>query len=139
MTPVVVNELENETEYSGSGMSGMYRNSEVIYETSRLPPSFVPIAPTNIGDTICGIPGICQSVAGKTCLNVTLEKCEDCPRSYLGIFLALAALLSAAILLGNYFVIQVFYTSRKRKELSNVDKFRASLAVADILTGDTAV
>ena len=85
--------------------------------------------------TLCGVPGICWNRARKSCFNVTFGACEDCPSAFLGLFVFFLTILAIAILLGNFFVLQVTYNFWRKGKLTNFDKFRASMAIADLLAG----
>ena len=129
--------------FAGSGTRDRYFENGTIEEVHvRLVPVIEEfgISVTNLSIVenvygLCGVPGICRSRAEESCYNTTLDECKDCPTTYLSIFIFFSAVLGAAILMGNFLVLQVVYSSWKKGNLSNIDKFRASLALADIIAG----
>ena len=66
---------------------------------------------------LCGVPGICRSSAEESCYNITLDECQDCPTTYLGVFIFFSAVLGAATLIENSLVLQVVYSSWKKGNL----------------------
>ena len=128
---------------AGSGTLDRHFQNEIIEEVDfRLIPVIEEfgISVTNLSNVgnvygLCGVPGICRSRAEESCYNITLDECKDCPTTYLGVFIFFSAVLGAAYLMGNSLVLQVVHSSWKKGNLSNIDKFRASLALADIIAG----
>ena len=84
---------------------------------------------------LCGVPGVCKITASKTCFNVTLLNCSDCSSVGFGFFIFLILCLGLALLLGNSLILVVTMQMRKKKILTKFDWFKASLAVADLMTG----
>ena len=97
--------------------------------------AILPVNQNDSNNSLCGVPGICQSSAQANCYDEKVESCTDCPRTYLVVFVFLATALGFAILLGNSMVLHVCYQCWNKRKLSNFDRFRVSLAMADIIAG----
>ena len=84
---------------------------------------------------LCGVPGICKFTAQQNCFNKTLANCPDCSSVASGLFLFIASCLGLAILFGNLLILFVFARLNKKRKATHIDWYKASLAVADLLTG----
>ena len=88
---------------------------------------------------LCGVPGICRSTAQRHCFNVTLADCPDCSDAASGFFVFLVLCLGLAILFGNLVILAVSTQLYKMRRATNVDWFKASLAVSDLMTGQPVI
>ena len=126
--------------------SNHYSDDQTDYyvEGSTLPQSPIIVEVVNPNSkngqlSLCGVPGICSNKAAENCYNVTLNNCEDCPSANLAVFISLVGILGATILLGNFLVLHVCYQFWRKRTLWKIDKFRISLAMADILAGNEII
>ena len=85
---------------------------------------------------LCGVPRICNSNAQSLCLNTRLGDCQACDVGASGCFIFLVLCLGLAILIGNAFILFATAQMRKKKTATIIDWYKASLAVADLLTGN---
>ena len=85
---------------------------------------------------LCGVPGVCNSNAQSLCLNTKLGNCQACDDGASGFFIFLVLCLGLAILIGNAFILFATAQMRKKKTATIIDWYKASLAVADLLTGN---
>jgi len=85
-------------------------------------------------NSLCGFPAFCSHAAVKKCQNITLWECEACSQAGSIVFVIFLSLLGLAILTGNLFVIWC-KLSRKKGFAGAYNTIKASLAIADLLTG----
>ena len=90
----------------------------------------------NALSNLCGVPGICHSSAEQNCLDVTLANCSDCSDAASGFFVFIVSCLGLAILLGNLLILAVSAQLHKKRTITHIDWYKASLAVADLITGE---
>jgi len=84
----------------------------------------------------CGVPGICDFSAITFCLNITVAECQACNSTASGFFLFIILCLGLAIILGNFLVILLLVQLRKKRTPKPTDLYKASLALADVITGE---
>ena len=85
---------------------------------------------------LCGVPGVCNPNAQSLCLNTKLGDCQACDDGASVCFIFLILCLGLAILIGNALILFATAQMRKKKTANIVDWYKASLAVADLLTGN---
>jgi len=84
----------------------------------------------------CGVPGVCDYSAVPFCLNITVAECEACNSTASGFFIFIILCLGLAIILGNLLVILVLAQHHKKRTATPIDWYKASLALADAITGE---
>ena len=85
---------------------------------------------------LCGVPGVCNTNAQSLCLNTKLRDCQACDDGASVCFIFLILCLGLAILIGNALILFATAQMRKKKTANIVHWYKASLAVADLLTGN---
>ena len=85
---------------------------------------------------LCGVPGVCNPNAQSLCLNTKLGDCQACDDGASVCFIFLILCLGLAILIGNALILFATAQMRKKKTANIVHWYKASLAVADLLTGN---
>ena len=89
----------------------------------------------NVLSNLCGVPGICHPSAEQNCFDVTLTNCSDCSDAASGFFVFIVLCLGLAILFGNSLILGVSAHLWKKRTITHIDWYKASLAVADLMTG----
>ena len=81
-----------------------------------------------------GFPSFCSPEARNTCDSTPLRNCVACDMRPAAVFIVLMAVLGSLIIAGN--VLVIWFTIKRRQGFTgNNGKIKASLAVADMLTG----
>jgi len=83
--------------------------------------------------SLCGFPSFCSGEAQRRCLNTTLINCDQCNLGIAVIFGVFVGALGLSIIVLNS--LTLCYCFFKEKQ-TYYDHMKASLAVADILTGN---
>ena len=92
--------------------------------------------PGNALPNLYGVPGICHPSAEQNCFNETLSNCSDCSDAASGFFVFIVLCLGLAILFGNLLILAVSAQLHKKRVITHIDWYKASLAVADLMTGE---
>ena len=84
---------------------------------------------------LCGVPGTYKYTALRNCANVTLNNCSDCNSAASELFAFLVATMGLSVLLGNSLILAAAARFYKKRTETKIDLIKASLAIADLLTG----